>query len=51
MQFSKNELPLGFEMDKNSFEILKIYDNAQDLENNFLSDVNSYQGNKVIINF
>ncbi|HEF9735907.1 TPA: hypothetical protein SB136_001323, partial [Campylobacter coli] len=50
MQFSKNELPLGFEMDKNSFEILKIYDNAQDLENNFLSDVNSYQGNKVIIN-
>ncbi|EIT2768566.1 hypothetical protein L1T56_001788 [Campylobacter coli] len=50
MQFSKNELPLGFEMDKNSFEILKIYDKAQDLENNFLSDVNSYQGNKVIIN-
>ncbi|HEF9790502.1 TPA: hypothetical protein SB163_001111 [Campylobacter coli] len=50
MQFSKNELPLGFEMDKNSFEILKIYDKAQDLENNFLSDVNSYQGSKVVIN-
>ncbi|ELK5620433.1 hypothetical protein Q6T38_001275 [Campylobacter upsaliensis] len=50
MEISKNALPLGFEMDKNSFAILKIYDNAQDLENNFLSDVNSYQGNKVIIN-
>ncbi|ELL3445494.1 hypothetical protein ACOJ8L_001747 [Campylobacter coli] len=44
MQFSKNELPLGFEMDKNSFEILKIYDKAQDLENNFLNENNSYKG-------
>ncbi|WP_317363984.1 hypothetical protein [Campylobacter helveticus] len=50
MQFSKNELPLGFEMDKNSFEILKIYDNAQDLENNFLNENNSYKGSKVVIN-
>ncbi|MGQ2694832.1 hypothetical protein [Campylobacter coli] len=50
MQFSKNELPLGFEMDKNSFEILKIYDKAQDLENNFLNENNSYKGSKVIIN-
>ncbi|EIZ1075860.1 hypothetical protein MK768_001792, partial [Campylobacter coli] len=50
MQFSKNELPLGFEMDKNSFEILKIYDKAQDLENNFLNENNSYKGSKVVIN-
>ncbi|TNO71672.1 hypothetical protein FHQ00_06490 [Campylobacter coli] len=50
MQFSKNELPLGFEMDKNSFEILKIYDKAQDLENNFLNVNNSYKGSKVVIN-
>ncbi|EAJ8393413.1 hypothetical protein OX497_000586 [Campylobacter coli] len=50
MQFSKNELPLGFEMDKNSFEILKIYDKAQDLENNFLNKNNSYKGSKVVIN-
>ncbi|HEG0304062.1 TPA: hypothetical protein SB328_001776 [Campylobacter coli] len=49
MQFSKNELPLGFEMDKNSFEILKIYDKAQDLENNFLNENNSYKGSKVVI--
>ena len=44
MQFSKNELPLGFEMDKNSFEILKIYDKAQDLENNFAQDFTFYMG-------
>ncbi|HEE9599044.1 TPA: hypothetical protein R8E48_001072 [Campylobacter coli] len=50
IQFSKNELPLGFEMDKNSFEILKIYDKAQDLENNFLNENNSYKGSKVVIN-
>ncbi|HED6210381.1 TPA: hypothetical protein R5X24_001872 [Campylobacter coli] len=50
MQFSKNEFPLGFEMDKNSFEILKIYDKAQDLENNFLNENNSYKGSKVVIN-
>ncbi|EPS5833922.1 hypothetical protein ACVF6B_001811 [Campylobacter coli] len=50
MQFSKNELPLGFEMDKNSFEILKIYDKAQDLENNFLNENNFYKGSKVVIN-
>ncbi|HEG2655005.1 hypothetical protein [Campylobacter coli] len=50
MQFYKNELPLGFEMDKNSFEILKIYDKAQDLENNFLNENNSYKGSKVVIN-
>ncbi|EJG9992929.1 hypothetical protein NB822_001832, partial [Campylobacter coli] len=50
MQFSKNELPLGFEMDKNSFEILKIYNKAQDLENNFLNENNSYKGSKVVIN-
>ncbi|EMD5906502.1 hypothetical protein VRN72_002005 [Campylobacter coli] len=50
MQFSKNELPLGFEMDKNSFEILKIYDKTQDLENNFLNENNSYKGSKVVIN-
>ncbi|EHJ7731388.1 hypothetical protein KB063_001892 [Campylobacter coli] len=50
MQFSKNELPLGFEIDKNSFEILKIYDKAQDLENNFLNENNSYKGSKVVIN-
>ncbi|MBW1508740.1 hypothetical protein AT958_09240, partial [Campylobacter jejuni] len=50
MQFSKNELPLGFEMDKNSFEILKIYDKVQDLENNFLNENNSYKGSKVVIN-
>ncbi|EAK3114399.1 hypothetical protein CYA40_04085 [Campylobacter coli] len=50
MQFSKNKLPLGFEMDKNSFEILKIYDKAQDLENNFLNENNSYKGSKVVIN-
>ncbi|EIT3056524.1 hypothetical protein MTK16_001460 [Campylobacter coli] len=50
MQFSKNELPLGFEMDKNSFEILKTYDKAQDLENNFLNENNSYKGSKVVIN-
>ncbi|EAJ9835134.1 hypothetical protein FBH98_03570 [Campylobacter coli] len=50
MQFSKNELPLGFEMDKNSFEILKIYDKAQDLENNFLNENNSYKGSKEVIN-
>ncbi|MGI7118937.1 hypothetical protein ACNGEM_10155 [Campylobacter coli] len=50
MRFSKNELPLGFEMDKNSFEILKIYDKAQDLENNFLNENNSYKGSKVVIN-
>ncbi|EFS5839802.1 hypothetical protein HW780_000672 [Campylobacter coli] len=50
MQFSKNELPLGFEMDKNSFEILKIYDKAHDLENNFLNENNSYKGSKVVIN-
>ncbi|ENE4024049.1 hypothetical protein ABNG26_001448 [Campylobacter coli] len=43
MQFSKNELPLGF-------EILKIYDKAQDLENNFLNENNSYKGSKVVIN-
>jgi len=49
MQLSKNELPLGFEMDKNSFVISKIYSNEQDLENNFLSERNSYKANKIII--
>ncbi|XUP62624.1 hypothetical protein UXU46_01325 [Campylobacter jejuni] len=49
MRLSKNELPIGFEMDKNSFEILKINDKAQDLENNFLNENNSYKGIKVVI--